>query len=55
MCTTYIAPDINITKYANIYGVLVSAANVIVHFNVSKFPAALYVLHMHTHKRAGVQ
>jgi len=55
MCTTYSAPAINITKYSNIYGVMVSEANVIVHFNDSKFLAASYVLHIHTHKRAGVQ
>jgi hypothetical protein len=49
VCNTYIAPTINVTNYSNIYGVMVSATNVMVHFNVTKFPAALYVLHNHTH------
>jgi len=44
---TYIAPTINVTNHSNIYGVMVSAGNVMVHFNVTKFLAALYVLHTH--------
>jgi hypothetical protein len=49
-CNTYIAPTINIRKYSNFYGVMVSAANVTVHFNVSKFLAAFHV-YISTHTK----